>query len=283
VAILVKCGVKKMTLCTDFKLAIIGSGKMGEAMASGILRAGLITPQNLTMTDVDTARGAKLSAELGIVFTTDNISAVRNADAVILAVKPQYIYSVCQQISKSLQKKCIVISIAAGIKMRQISDVLECEDVKLVRTMPNTPCLVGAGAIAMAFSVSITSEDKNVVNTLLTPLGLTAELPEDKLDAITGLSGSGPAYVAILIEALADGGVLMGLPRQIALQFAAQTVYGTAKLIIDSGEHPAVVKDAVCSPGGTTIEAVAALEENGFRSAAISAVRAATNRAKELG
>ncbi|MEI6519948.1 MAG: pyrroline-5-carboxylate reductase [bacterium] len=272
-----------MTLSTDFKLAIIGSGKMGEAMASGILRAGLIKPQNLTMTDVDKVRGTKLAEELGIIFTTDNVSAVKSANAVILAVKPQYIDSVCQQIMKSLSEKCIIISIAAGIKMQRIVLALDNKNIKLVRTMPNTPCLVGAGAIAMSFSASITPEDKTFVNTLLAPLGMTAELPEDKLNAITGLSGSGPAYVAILIEALADGGVLMGLPRQIALEFAAQTVYGTAKLILDSGEHPAVVKDAVCSPGGTTIEAVAALEENGFRSAAISAVRAATNRAKELG
>jgi pyrroline-5-carboxylate reductase len=135
----------------------------------------------------------------------------------------------------------------------------------------------------MSFSSSITADDKDTVKILFESLGLTAELPEDKLNAITGLSGSGPAYVAILIEALADGGVLMGLPRAVAMQFAAQTVYGTAKLVLESNEHPAVIKDAVCSPGGTTIAAVAALEENGFRSAAISAVRAATNRAKEMG
>ncbi len=272
-----------MALSADFKLAVIGSGKMGEAMASGILRAGLVSAQNFTMTDVDAVRGEKLSKEMGIVFTTDNVTAVKSADVVILAVKPQFINVVCQQISSVLTDKTIIISIAAGIAMQKITAVLGKEKVKLVRTMPNTPCLVGAGAIAMSFSSSITNDDKAIVNTLLSPLGLTAELPEDKLNAITGLSGSGPAYVAILIEALADGGVLMGLPRQVALQFAAQTVYGTAKLVLESGEHPAVIKDAVCSPGGTTIAAVAALEENGFRAAAISAVRAATDRAKELG
>ncbi len=271
-----------MALCSDFKLVIIGSGKMGEAMASGILRAGLIKPANLTMTDVDTARGNMISKELGVIFTTDNVSATKSADAVILAVKPQFIDAVCQQITGVLSGKAIIISIAAGVTMQKILNACGNDSIKLVRTMPNTPILVGAGAIAISYSASITDKDKDIVNTLLTPLGLTAELPEDKLNAITGLSGSGPAYIAILIEALADGGVLMGLPRQIAMQFAAQTVYGTAKLVLDSGDHPAVVKDAVCSPGGTTIAAVATLEENGFRAAAIAAVQAATNRAKEL-
>ncbi len=267
------------------KLTIIGSGKMGEALARGILRAGLVAPGDLTLTDVDLPRLQTLSSELGAQSTADNTTAVAGADVVILAVKPFTVAEVCATISPKLRAGTVVLSIAAGIPLADIAGAISRDDVALARAMPNTPCLVGAGAIAVSFHAGATAIPDAVrrsIRDLLAPLGLVEEMPENRLDAITGLSGSGPAYIAILIEALADGGVQMGLPRATAQQFAAQTVLGTAKLILETGQHPGQVKDGVSSPGGTTIAGIAALEEHGFRAAAMAAVRAATQRSREL-
>lgn len=263
-------------------VTIIGAGKMGESLARGILNAGLIAPSELCFADVATERVKALAGELGAVAAPDNRAAVQHAALTILAVKPNVIDTVCHDITNIIPAGAIVLSIAAGITLKQLATALGRDDLKLARAMPNTPCLVGAGAIGLSFPEGTPEEARQTVARLLTPTGLVEEMPEYQLDAVTGLSGSGPAYVAVLIEALADGGVLMGLTRAHAQQLAAQTVLGTAKLILDTKQHPAQVKDAVSSPGGTTIAGVAALEDGGFRAAAIAAVKAATRRSREL-
>jgi pyrroline-5-carboxylate reductase len=264
------------------KLTIIGAGKMGEALTRGWLRAGLVTADDLTLCDVATAHLQRVAAALGARAAAGNAEAARGADLVVLAVKPKDVPAVCTEIGPALGAETAVLSIAAGVPLAKIATALGCEPA-LARTMPNTPCLVGAGAFGLSFNDRAGAAVRQMVRDLLTPLGVVEEVPEALLDAVTGLSGSGTAYVALFIEALADGGVLAGLPRATALRLAAQTVYGAAKMILETGEHPAAVKDAVASPGGTTIAAIAALEAGGFRAAAINAVRVATERSKELG
>lgn len=268
------------------KLTILGSGKMGEALARGILNAGLISPRELTLADINSSRLASLSAELGTAGTGDNVEAAQSADVVILAVKPNLVESVCKEIAGALPECAVLLSIAAGVTLESISRALSRSDLFLVRAMPNTPCLVGAGTIGISFRentpASVPADKRRLIIDLLSPLGIVEEFPEAQLNAVTGLSGSGPAYVALMIEALADGGVLMGLPRDVALKFAAQTVFGTAKMVLETKQHPVEIKEAVSSPGGTTIAGIMALEEGGFRAAVIDAVRRAAARAKEL-
>ncbi|HEY3378592.1 MAG TPA: pyrroline-5-carboxylate reductase [Armatimonadota bacterium] len=264
------------------KLTIIGAGKMGEALGLGIVQAGLLAPQDLTFADVAQERVQALAAQAGAVAAQDNVMAVREASVVILAVKPKDVPAVCREIAPALPAHATVLSIAAGVTLRTMSDALAREDVVLARAMPNTPCLVGQGAIGLSFAPGAPAEARALVSRLLHPTGLVEEMPESLLDAVTGLSGSGPAFVALFIEALSDGGVLMGLPRAQALQLAAQTVLGTAQLLLQTGQHPAQIKDAVSSPGGTTIAGVEQLEQGAFRATTIAAVKAATLRSRAL-
>lgn len=263
-------------------ITIIGAGKMGEALAHGMLQAGLLTPPEITFADVATQRLETLADELGIVRAASNVEAVRQAEVVILAVKPKDLKTVCREIAPAIPAQAIVLSIAAGITLGQLATALDRPDLVLARAMPNTPCLVGAGAIGLSFSEHVQRSTRETVVQLLSATGLVEEVPESLLNAVTGLSGSGPAYVAMFVEALADGGVLAGLPRQQAQQLALQTVLGTAKLLLDTAQHPGQVKDAVSSPAGTTIAGVAALEAGGFRATIIAAVKAAALRAQEL-
>lgn len=265
------------------QLTIIGgAGKMGEAMARGILASQRITPAELMIADAAAPHLLELADTLGVRATRDNIEAVREADIVILAVKPYLVSEVCAEIATAVPAGSIILSIAAGVTLQQIHTAMWRDDLLLARTMPNTPTLVGAGAFGLAFDHDVPDDARDRIRQLLTPLGVVAEVPETQLDAVTGLSGSGPAYVAIFIEALTDGAVQMGLPRAQAHRLAVQTVLGTAQLIQQGEQHPALVKDAVTSPGGTTIAGIAALEEAGFRHAVMAAVRAATRRACEL-
>jgi len=264
------------------KLTLIGAGKMGEALARGMLRAGVLAPTELTLCDIATDRVQALATALGASAAPTNTAAVDQAELTILAVKPKDVAAVCREIAPRLSPRATVLSIAAGITLTQLTGALGRDDLGVARAMPNTPCLVNAGAIGVSFTTNTSPAARHTVRELLAPLGLVEELPESLLDAVTGLSGSGPAYVAVLIEALADGGVLMGLPRLQAQRLAAQTVYGTAKLVLETDQSPAAVKDAVASPGGTTIAGLAALEAAGFRHAAISAVQAATARSRTL-
>ncbi len=263
-------------------LTIIGAGHMGEALAQGIVRAGLVPPAELTLADVAAERVQAVAEALGARAATDNAAAVQRASLVVLAVKPPLAAPVCREIAAALPADAAVLSIAAGVTLRQLRLALGRPEIALARAMPNTPCLVGAGAIGVSVDAGVTPEQRTAIRGLLSAVGLVEEVPETLLDAVTGLSGSGPAYVAVLIEALADGGVLAGLPRPQALRLAQQTVRGTAQLLQDTGQHPAQVKDAVSSPGGTTIAGLAALEAAGFRHALMSAVKAAAARAREL-
>jgi len=261
-------------------LAIIGCGKMGEAMLRGILSAKIIDPENVIIADIFEAQLQKLAQELKVQVTTENELAVKHADVVILAVKPIHIKSVLENITKSLKPNVVLISIAAGVSFSQLNDYTGENDFQIVRAMPNTPALVSSGATGVCFSHNCTEQTKNIVSQIFTSIGLYSEFTEAQLAAVTGVSGSGPAFVAIFIEAMADAGVLMGMTRKDAIAFALQTVEGTAKLIKEGNISANEVKEAVSSPGGTTIAGIEALEANGFRHAVISAVKAAANKAK---
>ena len=264
------------------KVAIIGGGKMGEVIAGGILKAGLAQASNVTVTDVVPERLAYLKGKYSVAVAEDNRKAAREADIVILAVKPQGMEEVLKELATVIDRKKLVISIAAGIPIRFIAQRLK-KGVPVVRVMPNTPALVGEGAAALAAGEDASGTDLVAAREIFEALGVTVVVKEELMDAVTGLSGSGPAYGFIIIDALSDGGVLMGLPRDVATKLAAQTLLGAAKLYLDSLKHPGELRDMVTSPGGTTIAGIHALEKYGLRSSLIHAVEAATLRSKELG
>jgi pyrroline-5-carboxylate reductase len=263
-------------------LAIIGGGNMGEALLRGLLRAGVLAPAAIIATDSRAERTKHLAAAYGIEATADNAAAARRADVLVLSVKPQIIDGVLDELAEAIAPASLVVSIAAGVSTAHIEAKLK-SGARVCRVMPNTPALVNAAATAIAGGLHASQDDIALVRMLFEAVGQVVEVPEGLLDAVTGLSGSGPAYVFVIIEALADAGVSVGLPRDTALALAAQTVLGSAKLLIDSGEHPGVLKDRVTSPGGTTIAGLHALEQGGLRATLINAVRAATARSNELG
>lgn len=254
---------------------------MAEAIIGGLLTGQLCKPESLWATDPLVARCDRLKSQFDIRVGSDNRQAVTWADVVILAVKPQTLPDVMKEIGADLSRK-IVISIAAGVTIRSIGEQASGAK-RIVRAMPNTPALVREGMTALAFGEAISEDDKSVARTVFEAVGRVVPVEERLMDAVTGLSGSGPAYVFQAIEALADGGVKMGLPRQTAELLAAQTVLGAAKLVLESGEHPAKLKDRVASPGGTTIAGLHQLEQGGFRATLMGAVEAATKRSQELG
>lgn len=262
-------------------LGFLGSGKMATALARGVMASGAFEPEDLMIADVVVAAAEKLAQVTGAHIARDNRELAGKSDAIVLCVKPYDALAVLQDTSKELVGK-LVISIVAGLSTKALQEAAG-PGARIVRVMPNTPALVHQGAAAYALAASANIGDADVVERIFGAVGFVARVKEDALDAVTGLSGSGPAFVFMVIEALADGGVLMGLPRELALQLAAQTVGGAAKMVRETGEHPAVLRDQVTSPGGTTIAGVEALEKNGLRAALLGAVRAATERARELG
>ena len=264
------------------RLGFLGGGKMATALVQGLLAAKLTTADRIIASDVAAAARSALEKATGIRTTAENRVVVAESDALILAVKPQVMAPVLAEIKPALTSKHLVISIAAGISLKQLSDGLGT-DRRIIRVMPNTPCLVGASASAFALGSAASPEDGALVERILQAVGRAFQLPEHLLDAVTGLSASGPAFVAVVIEALSDGGVRMGLPRDVAMALAAQTVFGTAKMILEAGLHPAQLKDMVASAGGTTIAGLHALERGGVRAALMDTVEAATKRAAELG
>jgi pyrroline-5-carboxylate reductase len=262
------------------KLACIGSGKMGTALLKGIVARGLCAPGDITISDPSPASlAAAASAVPGLQVAESNIQAARGADVVLLCVKPAGIVPLINNLQEL--PPVLLISIAAGVKLARMEAAAGLH--RIVRVMPNTPALIGQGAAGYSPGTKTTESDCSLVERLLGAVGTVTRVPEKLLDAVTGLSGSGPAYVYTIIEALADGGVLEGLTKEQALQLAAQTVAGAAGMVLQTGLHPAVLRDQVTSPGGTTIAGLAALEAKGLRSALIEAVRAATYRARELG
>lgn len=263
------------------KIGIIGAGRMATALASGFLRGGLSDSSNLKSTDVFENARTQFEETTGCPSLEENCDIVKNSEIIILAVKPQYVQDVCDEIANDLNESQLVISIAAGISISQIETVIG-GSIPVVRVMPNTPCLIGEGANAFSLGSFGTDDHSEIVKELFNTVGTIEEVPEYQLDAVTGLSGSGPAYVFQFIEALSDGGVLKGLPRDLATRLATQTVLGAAKLLQETGEHPGVLKDGVASPGGTTIAGLQALENGKLRATVINAVQSATERSIEL-
>jgi pyrroline-5-carboxylate reductase len=242
-------------------------------------------PQDISAYDPWPEQLQRLKTELQINVCSNNLDVVSNSDIIILAVKPHMIQNVLSEVKSLLKPTHVLVSIAAGVTLATLAAAADADTTKVhvVRVMPNTPCMVGCSASAFALGANATNEDMEVIKSLFESVGIAYSVEERLLDAVTGLSGSGPAYVYMFIEALSDGGVAAGLPRNVATQLAAQTVQGAAKMVLETGKHPGQLKDAVTSPGGTTIEGVATLEANGLRSACISAVRAAASKSASLG
>ena len=263
-------------------VGLIGGGKMGSALAGGIVSGGLVPASQVVVADVDADRLQELSKTLGVGVTRDCRQAAKASRILILAVKPQTISEVLSDLSGVVGKSHLVISIAAGIPIQFIEAHLR-KGVRVIRVMPNTPALVGEGMAALAAGSAATEADLAEARRIFDAVGLTVVVKEDLMNAVTGLSGSGPAYAFIMIEALSDAGVRMGLGRDIALKLSAQTLLGAARLCLQTGKHPGELKDMVTSPAGTTIAGIQALEEGKIRATLIAAVEAATLRAKELG
>ena len=263
-------------------VGFIGAGQMARALAKGFIQAGLLPAEKIVACDPVAAAGEQFARETpGARIVVDNLKLVQSADVVFLAVKPQSMAGVLTELAGKTPAGTLVISIAAGVTLAKLSAGLKTE--RVIRVMPNTPCLVGQGASAYALGGGATPDDAAVAAKLLGAVGLAVQVEEKLLDAVTGLSGSGPAFVYMIIEALSDGGVHMGLPRELATALAAHTVRGAAEMVITQKEHPAVLRDRVASPGGTTIAGMQALEDRGVRAGLIAAVEAATLRSQELG
>ncbi len=263
------------------KIAFIGGGNMAEALIKGLIAAGTMKPDQIVVADVSADRLAHLHKTYGVA-QKGNVDAAREADILVLCVKPQVIERVLAEIAPAVDGRKLVISIAAGMVIAKIERALK-EGSHVVRVMPNTPALVLAGAAALAGGKNATSDDLALTQGIFNSVGRAVIVEEKLMDAVTGLSGSGPAYVFTIIEALSDAGVKVGLPRQLALELAAQTVYGAAKMVLETKEHPGKLRDLVTSPGGTTIEGLHALEKGKLRATLMNAVEAATARSRELG
>jgi pyrroline-5-carboxylate reductase len=262
-------------------IGFVGAGQMARALAAGFAQAGLVAPQKLLTADpVPAALAGFQEAVPGSGVLADNVSLARASDVIVLATKPRQVATALAGLAEAAADK-LVISIAAGVTLATLDAALSRS--RLVRVMPNTPCLVGESASGYAVGPRATAADAELVGGLLSAVGRALPVDEKLLDAVTGLSGSGPAFVYVIIEALADAGVRMGLPRDVALALAAQTVRGAATMVLETGDHPGVLKDRVASPGGTTIAGLAALESGGLRGTLIAAVEAATRRSVELG
>lgn len=259
------------------KLALIGCGNMGSAIVKGVVSAGLIAPQEIVVSDVSRASQERLAGELGCAGTCDNSEAVTGAAMVLIAVKPQYLDEAVAAFAPVLDAGVLVVSIAAGVTMARLEGLVG-QHRKIVRVMPNLPAMVLAGMSSLTPNSNVLPEEIAYVKELFESFGRAEVVPEHLVDAVIAASGSSPAYVCVFIEALADAAVAEGMPRAQAYTFAEQAVLGTAKYLLETGVHPAVLKDMVSSPAGTTIEAVAALEAGGMRAAVIDAARAAARR-----
>ena len=263
-------------------VGFLGAGKMATALARGWISAGLLTPERILASDPLPEAREAFQSEVKTRALADNHRIVDKSLVLVLAVKPQTLADVLSEIRPLLKPHHLVVSIVAGATLAKLAASLG-SDTRIVRVMPNTPSLVGACAAAFSPGSAATPDDERLVETMFRAVGMAFKLPEKLLDAVTGLSGSGPAFVAVIIEAMADGGVRMGLPRDVAASLAAQTVLGTARMVLEAKLHPALLKDMVASPGGTTIAGLHALERGAVRVALMDAVEAATLRAEALG
>ena len=262
------------------KIGFIGGGNMGGAIIGGIINKGITAKTDITVSDKSEAALNKIRSEYGVNTTPDNtVTAMQ--DILFLCVKPQFVYNVIDEIKDAVNENTVIVSIVAGQSIASLSEAFG-KKVKLVRVMPNTPALVGEGMAALVPNENMTDSETEAVLNIFRSFGKCETVTENLMDAVTAVSGSSPAYVFILIEAMADAAVEGGMPRNQAYTFAAQAVLGSARMVLETGKHPALLKDMVCSPAGTTIDAVAALEKNGFRNAVIEAMRACIEKSKQL-
>jgi pyrroline-5-carboxylate reductase len=269
-------------MATNLKIGFLGAGKMATALAKGFVRAEIVFPKEIIAGDLFETARKSFAAETGAKTSAANFDVLKFANVVILATKPDQVPTTLDEIRGGFTKSHLLISIAAGVTISKLEALLPA-GARVIRVMPNTPALVGEAASAFALGKSATAADGELAIKLLSAVGVALQVKENLLDAVTGLSGSGPAYVYQFIEALSDGGVASGLPRDIATKLAAQTVLGAAKMVLETGQHPGALKDQVTSPGGTTIEGLHALEKGKLRATVMSAVRAATEKSKKLG
>jgi pyrroline-5-carboxylate reductase len=280
------CGVLTVTTfercMANPRFGFIGAGRMATALARGFISANLAAADRVLASDAYPTAGEQFVAETGCRLAANNREVLAGSDVIFLAVKPQQMAQVMAELHGHATREHLLISIAAGVPLATLASGLGGAP-RLVRVMPNTPCLIGSGASGYCLGPNATADDARLVGQLLGAVGIAHQVDESLLDAVTGLSGSGPAFVYVIIEALSDGGVKMGLPRDVALALAAQTVRGAAAMILETKQHPGQLKDAVTSPGGTTIAGLSALEAAGARAAMIAAVEAATRRSAELG
>ena len=260
------------------RISFIGAGNMAGAIISGILAKGIVSANEITAADLTD----HVSERFGIHFTNNNREAAENADILFLSVKPQIYPAVIEEIRDLVTSDQLIITIAPGKTLQWLKDSFGGKELKIIRTMPNTPAMVQEGMTAVCPNEHVTDEDLQTALTLLGSFSRTEVVPEHLMDVVTSVSGSSPAWVFMLIEAMADAAVSDGMPRAQAYTFAAQAVYGSAKMVLESGKHPGALKDMVCSPAGTTIEAVRVLEKEGFRSAVFEAMKACTKRSREL-
>ena len=273
--------MKNISLINDKKIGFSGGGMMAEAIIAGLISSG-ISSEKICVFDIVESRRAYLQQKYNVRIAENNKEIILFADIIILVVKPNVVSSVLAEVGSAIKSNQLVISNIAGVKIASIESMLS-NPAPVIRVMPNTPALIGMGASAIAPGRHVDSTHIQIALQIYGAVGKAIEISEDKIDAVTGLSGSGPAYVYMMIEAMADGGVRMGLPYATALMLAAQTVAGTAMMALESDDHPALLKNRVTTPGGTTIEGLVALEKNGFRNAVIEAVTVATKRSEELG
>lgn len=263
-------------------IGFIGCGNMGSAMIKGIIKSNLVESKNIIASDYSKDSIDRVKKEYGIRAALDNKEVARESDFIVLAIKPYLYEKILKEIKDEIKKSTVIISIGAGISLEFLKDNLNNE-TKYIKTMPNTPAMVGEGMSALSPGENMKLEDTQLVVDIFNSFGKTEIIDENLMDGFTALCGSSPAYIYMIIEAMADGAVLEGIPRPKAYTMAAQAVLGSAKMVLDTGLHPGVLKDNVCSPGGTTIAAVASLEENNLRSTMIKAIRDCADKSREMG
>ena len=265
----------------NLRVAILGAGKMGGILLQAFLKNNLLLPDQLVATVQHPDRALALSAQFGVNVGTDNLAAARQADVILLGVKPAQVPALIAEILPALTPSKLLLSFAASVRTRAIEDAAGC-NLAVIRAMPNTPALLSAGATALCSGRFVSAEQIALAQRIFSTVGRTVVVDEKHMDAVTGLSGSGPAFLYIIIEALAEAGVNVGLPRDVATLLAAQTAYGSARMVLETGYHPALLKDAVTTPAGCAVDGILELEEGGLRVTLIKAVKRATQRAREL-
>lgn len=265
----------------DLRVAILGTGKMGGILLQAFLKNNLLGPDQIFATVHHPERAQALSAQYGIEMGTDNLAAANQADVILLGVKPVQVPALVEEIRPALSPEKTILSIAASVKTRSIENAAAC-DLAVIRAMPNTPAMLAAGVTALCAGRFVGQRQMAIAQRIFQTVGRTVIVDEKHMDAVTGLSGSGPAFLYIIIEALAEAGVNVGLPRDVATLLAAQTTLGSARMVLETGYHPALLKDAVTTPAGCTVDGILELEEGGLRVTLIKAVKRATQRAREL-